>query len=96
MTDEQILEAAKVINAKRKLSEYHKELYRKVVRVVNDTDPDVSLKPLRIRGQSSLTIQTIKETNGYMSSVELRLNSDLAKELLDSLECILSKKEQLL
>ena len=96
MTDEQILEAAKLINTKRKLSEYHKGLYRKVVGLVNDTDPDVSLKLLRIREHSSFTIQTIKETTGYMSSVELSLNSDLAKELLNSLECILSKKEQLL
>tara|TARA_R110000851_G_scaffold135883_1_gene271492 strand:+ start:145 stop:426 length:282 start_codon:yes stop_codon:yes gene_type:complete len=93
MNDDQILEAAKAINTKRKLSEYHKELYGKVVRVIKDTDPDLSLKPLRIREQSSLTIKTFQVTDGYYASVELRLDSDLAKYMLESLENILSKKD---
>jgi hypothetical protein len=93
MNDDQILVAAKAINAKRKLSEYHKELYRKVVSLVNDTDPDVSHKPLTIREQSSLTIKTFQVTDGHYASVELRLDSDLAKYMLESLENILSKKD---
>tara|TARA_R110002110_G_scaffold153568_3_gene347058 strand:- start:859 stop:1155 length:297 start_codon:yes stop_codon:yes gene_type:complete len=93
MTDDQILEAAKAINTKRKLSEYHKELYGKVVRVLKDTDPDAAHKPLRIREQSSLTIQTIQVANDHCSSVEFRLNADLSKELLNSLEYLLSNKD---
>jgi hypothetical protein len=96
MTDEQILEAAKLINAKRRLSEYHQSLHRGVVSLLDSLNPELTSNPITSREQSSIEIQTIQEANGYMASEGFRLDSAIAKELLEHLKCILSKKEQLL
>tara|TARA_R110000737_G_scaffold34611_1_gene53167 strand:+ start:192 stop:482 length:291 start_codon:yes stop_codon:yes gene_type:complete len=96
MTDDQILAAAKIIETKRRKAEYHQTLHKSVVGFLEYLDPALMEHPLTLREQSSLTIQTSRESTGYLSSEDFRLDSDLAKELLDSLECILSKKEQLL
>ena len=92
MTDDQILEAAKAINSKRKKKAYYEKLHEKVRDFLNTTDPRYTGNTLVLRECNDLRIQTICKRTNHMSHVIFDFDADLAKELLDYLECILSKK----